>query len=60
MYQICLANCDTIVKKFFHQLQKKEAELNYRLAVKYIDKAVSKKFIHKNTGSRKSLKLHDL
>ena len=42
----------TMVKKVLSSTSKKEAELNYKLAVKYIDKAVSKKFIHKNTGSR--------
>ena len=43
----------TLVKKVLSSNSKKEAESHYKLAVKYIDKAVSKKFIHKNTGSRK-------
>ena len=42
----------TMVKKVLASTSKKEAEINYKLAVKHIDKAVSKKFIHKNTASR--------
>ena len=33
--------------------EKKEVEKIYNTAVKYIDKAVSKNLIHKNTGSRR-------
>ena len=43
----------TMVKKVLSSNSKKEAESHYKLAVKYIDKAVSKKFIHKNTVSSK-------
>ena len=43
----------TMMKKVLSSTSKKEAEAHYSIAIKYIDKAVSKKFIHKNTGSRK-------
>ena len=43
----------TMIKKVLSSTSKKEAEAHYRMAVKHIDKAVSKKFIHQNTGSRK-------
>ena len=43
----------TMMKKVLSSTSKKEAEVHYSIAVKHIDKAVSKKFIHKNTGSRK-------
>ena len=36
-----------------YSTEKKEAEKTYTSAVKYIDKAVSKNLIHKNTGSRR-------
>ena len=47
-----LSKLRTLIKKVLSSTSKKEAELNYKMAVKHIDKAVSKKFIHKNTGSR--------
>ena len=43
----------TMLKKVLTSTSKKEAEANYSAAVKHIDKAVSRKFIHKNNGSRK-------
>ena len=43
----------TMIKKVLTSTSKKEAEAHYGIAVKHIDKAVSRKFIHKNTGSRK-------
>jgi small subunit ribosomal protein S20 len=43
----------TTIKKVLSATKKKEAEKTYTSAVKYIDKAVSKNLIHKNTGSRR-------
>ena len=43
----------TTIKKVLSGTEKKEVEKTYNTAVKYIDKAVSKNLIHKNTGSRR-------
>ena len=43
----------TTIKKVLSGTEKKEVEKIYNTAVKYIDKAVSKNLIHKNTGSRR-------
>ena len=43
----------TTIKKVLSSSEKKEVEKIYNTAVKYIDKAVSKNLIHKNTGSRR-------
>lgn len=43
----------TTIKKVLSGTEKKEVEKVYNTAVKYIDKAVSKNLIHKNTGSRR-------
>ena len=43
----------TTIKKVLSSTEKKEVEKIYNTAVKYIDKAVSKNLIHKNTGSRR-------
>ena len=43
----------TTIKKVLSSTEKKQAEKVYNTAVKYIDKAVSKNLIHKNTGSRR-------
>tara|TARA_B100001250_G_scaffold413410_1_gene447454 strand:- start:8488 stop:8742 length:255 start_codon:yes stop_codon:yes gene_type:complete len=43
----------TTIKKVLSTSEKKEVEKIYNTAVKYIDKAVSKNLIHKNTGSRR-------
>ena len=43
----------TTIKKVLSTSEKKEIEKIYNTAVKYIDKAVSKNLIHKNTGSRR-------
>tara|TARA_B110000438_G_scaffold232714_1_gene228504 strand:- start:60 stop:314 length:255 start_codon:yes stop_codon:yes gene_type:complete len=43
----------TTIKKVLSATKKIEAEKAYTSAVKYIDKAVSKNLIHKNTGSRR-------
>ena len=43
----------TMIKKVLSSTSKKKQKHIIVLAVKHIDKAVSKKFIHKNTGSRK-------
>ena len=48
-----LARLRTSIKKVLSSTKKKEAELVYNNAVKVIDKAVSKKLIHKNTGARR-------
>ena len=48
-----LSRLRTFIKKVLSSDNKKEAEDNYKIAVKYIDKAVSKNFIHKNTGARR-------
>ena len=43
----------TTIKKVLSSNEKEEVEKVYNTAVKYIDKAVSKNLIHKNTGSRR-------
>jgi small subunit ribosomal protein S20 len=43
----------TTIKKVLSTSEKKEADKVYNTAVKYIDKAVNKNLIHKNTGSRR-------
>ena len=48
-----ISRLKTTIKKVLSSTNKKDAEKIYKLAVKYIDKAVSKNFIHKNTGSRR-------
>ena len=46
-----LSRLRTLVKKVLGSTSQKDAELNYKIAVKYLDKAVSKKLIHKNMES---------
>ena len=48
-----ISRLKTTIKKVLSSTNKKDAEKIYKLAVHYIDKAVSKNFIHKNTGSRR-------
>ena len=48
-----MSRLKTTIKKVLSSTEKKEVEKNYSTAVKYIDKAVSKNLIHKNTGSRR-------
>ncbi len=48
-----MSRLKTTIKKVLSSTEKKEVEKIYNTAVKYIDKAVSKNLIHKNTGSRR-------
>tara|TARA_B100001250_G_C19093351_1_gene483655 strand:+ start:129 stop:383 length:255 start_codon:yes stop_codon:yes gene_type:complete len=48
-----ISRLKTTIKKVLSSTNKKDAEKIYKLAVQYIDKAVSRNFIHKNTGSRR-------
>ena len=52
-----LSKLRTNIKKVLSSNSKSEAEKIYRLAVKTIDKAVSKNLIHKNTGSRRKARI---
>ena len=48
-----MSRLKTTIKNVLSSTEKKEVEKVYNTAVKYIDKAVSKNLIHKNTGSRR-------
>ena len=48
-----MSRLKTTIKKVLSSTEKKEVEKIYNTAVKYIDKAVSKNLIHKNTASRR-------
>ena len=48
-----MSRLKTTIKKVLSSTERKEVEKIYNTAVKYIDKAVSKNLIHKNTGSRR-------
>ena len=48
-----LSKLRTNIKKVLSSASKKDAELVYANAVSFIDKAVSKNLIHKNTGARR-------
>ncbi len=52
-----LSRLRTQIKKVLSATSKSDAEPIYKIAVQTIDKAISKKLIHKNTGSRRKAQI---
>ena len=52
-----LSRLRTFIKKVMSSTSKKEAEPIYRNTVRIIDKAVNRKLIHRNTGSRRKAQI---
>jgi len=52
-----ISKVKTLVKKVFDSENKEAGEKNFKEAVSFIDKTVSKGRIHKNTASRKKAQL---
>tara|TARA_B100001250_G_scaffold409428_1_gene433770 strand:+ start:610 stop:864 length:255 start_codon:yes stop_codon:yes gene_type:complete len=52
-----MSRLKTTIKKVLASTKKNDAEKNYKTAIKFIDKAINKNLIHKNTGSRRKSQL---